>query len=162
MLAANEGAGSDYSFGLDIKLPFEQKPNSVLDGSSRHFMLQNLFTRKVAFLRQSDAVILIPGGFGTPDEALETITLIHTGKMYCIPVIMCDEPGCQYWQRWQTFVKNELLTGAYINEGDLDILEYCENEDCAVEHIERYYRTLPQTVLYRRYLGARISDSNKV
>jgi uncharacterized protein (TIGR00730 family) len=100
MQAVNEGAGPDHSFGVNIRLPFEQRANPVLQGNPRNIMYKYFFTRKIAFLKEADAVTLFPGGFGTLDEAMETLTLVQTGKHDPIPVIFLDKPGGTYWSRW--------------------------------------------------------------
>ena len=106
MQAINEGAGSEHSFGVNIRLPFEQMPNPVLVGNPRHITYKYFFNRKVAFLKEADAVVLFPGGFGTLDEAMESITLLQTGKRYPLPMILIDEPwapigsGCSVF--WKT------------------------------------------------------------
>ena len=93
MQAANEGAGPEHSFGVNIRLPFEQKPNPVLEGNPRLITYKYFFNRKVAFLKEADAVALFPGGFGTLDEAMETLTLVQTGKRDPLPLVLVDEPG---------------------------------------------------------------------
>ena len=139
MQAVNEGAGPEHSFGVNIRLPFEQKPNPVLEGNPRHIMFKYFFTRKVAFLKEADAVILFPGGFGTLDEALETITLVQTGKRYCIPIILVDEPGGRYWDRCLAFFRAELLGRGYIGEADFSMIETCNQVDLAVDIIAKFY-----------------------
>ena len=109
MQAVNEGAGTEHSFGVSIRLPFEQKSNPVLEGNPRNIMYKYFFTRKVAFLKQSDAVVLFPGGFGTLDEGMETLTLVQTGKRNPLPLILVDEPEGTYWLRWLKFFEKELL-----------------------------------------------------
>ena len=87
MYVVNEGAGLEKSFGVGIRLPFEQKSNPVLNGSARDITYKYFFTLKAAFLKEACAVALFPGGFGTLDEAMETLTLLQTGKRYPIPVV---------------------------------------------------------------------------
>ena len=92
MQAVNEGAGPEHSFGVNIRLPFEQKPNPVIKGNPRLIMYKYFFNRKVAFLKEADAVALFPGGFGTLDEAMETFTLVQTGKRNPMPIVLADNP----------------------------------------------------------------------
>jgi uncharacterized protein (TIGR00730 family) len=92
MQAVNEGAGPDKSFGVSIRLPFEQKSNDILDGDPKNIMYKYFFNRKVAFLKESDAIVLFPGGFGTLDEGMETMTLLQTGKRNPMPLIFIDTP----------------------------------------------------------------------
>jgi uncharacterized protein (TIGR00730 family) len=110
MQAVNEGAGPENSFGVNIQLPFEQQPNPVIDGNPRYVIYKYFFNRKVAFLKEAHAIAFFPGGFGTLDEAMETLTLVQTGKRYTLPLILIDEPGGTYWKRWLSFLKNELLS----------------------------------------------------
>ena len=139
MQAANEGAGTEHSFGVSIRLPFEQKSNPILDGHPRNIMYKYFFNRKVAFLKQSDAIALFPGGFGTLDEGMETLTLVQTGKRNPLPLILVDEPGGTYWSRWLKFFRKELLTQGYISATDFSLFERVESVDDAVTKIDRFY-----------------------
>ena len=105
MQAVNEGAGPEHSFGVNIRLPFEQKANPVLEGNPRLITYKYFFNRKVAFLKEADAVALFPGGFGTLDEAMETLTLVQTGKRNPMPLVLVDGPGLTYWTNWIKFIK---------------------------------------------------------
>lgn len=140
MQAANEGAGPEHSFGVNIRLPFEQKPNPVLEGNPRLINYRYFFNRKVAFLREAHAVALFPGGFGTQDEAMETLTLVQTGKRPPLPLILIDEPGGTYWTRWIEFFEEELLAEGYIVPSDLRLFERVDSVEAAVEEIDRFYR----------------------
>ncbi len=140
MQAVQEGAGPDHSFGVNIQLPFEQKSNPVMDGDSKIIQYKYFFNRKVAFLKESDAVVLFPGGYGTLDEAMETLTLVQTGKRNPLPLILLDEPGGNYWTDWNRFVKRQLLAKGYIGKSDLKLFESVDAVDDAVERINRFYR----------------------
>jgi len=140
MMAANEGAGAENSFGVNIRLPFEQKANPVLIGNPRLIIYKYFFSRKVAFLKEADAIALFPGGFGTLDEAMETLTLLQTGKRNIIPLVLIDEPGGTYWERWIAFFRKELLTEHYISESDFLLFERVNTADEAVGKITRFYR----------------------
>src|SRR4051812_36013548 len=100
MEAGHIGAGRDNSFGLNILLPFESSANSVILDDPKLMNLRYFFTRKVVFLKESDAVALFPGGFGTHDEAFESLTLMQTGKSHVYPIVLIDEPGGTYWNHW--------------------------------------------------------------
>jgi uncharacterized protein (TIGR00730 family) len=139
MQAANEGAGSDHSFGVNIRLPFEQRPNPVLVGNPRHITYKYFFNRKVAFLKEADAVALFPGGFGTMDEAMESITLLQTGKRYPLPLLLFDEPGGTYWERLCSFLENELSQRGYISGDDFRLIEQVTRPEDAVERIRHFY-----------------------
>src|SRR3990170_4639140 len=140
MHAVNEGAGPEYSFGVNILLPHEQKPNPVLQGNPRLITYKYFFNRKVAFVKEADAIALFPGGFGTLDEAMETLTLLQTGKHNLIPLVLIDEPGSAYWPRWLKFLKEELLADGYISESDFNLFECVDSVDAAIEKIDRFYR----------------------
>ncbi|MCU0600102.1 MAG: TIGR00730 family Rossman fold protein [Desulfobacterales bacterium] len=139
MQAVHEGAGPEFSFGVNIQLPFEQQANPVMDGDPKNISYKYFFNRKVAFLAKSDAVVLFPGGFGTHDEGMETLTLVQTGKRNPLPLILVDEPGGSYWSGWARFIERELLTGGYISESDMHLFDLVEDLDDAVGKISRFY-----------------------
>jgi uncharacterized protein (TIGR00730 family) len=139
MQAVNEGAGPEYSFGMNIRLPFEQKPNPVIEGNLKSISYKYFFNRKVTFLKESDAIVLFPGGFGTLDEAMETLTLVQTGKRNPVPLVLVDEPGGFYWIRWIEFVKENLLAQGYISQSDLTLFERVDSVDDAVQRITHFY-----------------------
>ena len=139
MEAANEGAGPEHSFGVNIRLPFEQRANPVLEGNPRLITYKYFFNRKVAFLKEADAVALFPGGFGTLDEAMETLTLVQTGKRNPLPLVLVDEPGGTYWKKWTHFFEDELLSRRYISATDFSLFERFDSVDAAIRHINRFY-----------------------
>jgi uncharacterized protein (TIGR00730 family) len=139
MQAANEGAGPEHSFGVNIRLPFEQHPNAVLEGNPRLITYKYFFNRKVAFLKEADAVALFPGGFGTLDEAMETLTLVQTGKRNPLPLVLVDDPVCPYWTEFIKFIEQELLSRNLISSSDLTLFERVESADDAVATINRFY-----------------------
>ena len=152
MQAVNEGAGPDYSFGVNIRLPFEQKANPVIDGDPKNISYKYFFNRKVAFLKESDAIVLFPGGFGTLDEAMETLTLVQTGKRNPVPLVLVEEPGGTYWIRWIELVKEDLLAQGYISESDLTLFERVDSAEDAVKRINRFYSRYHSL----RYIGDRL------
>jgi uncharacterized protein (TIGR00730 family) len=139
MQAANEGAGPEHSFGVNIRLPFEQRANPVLEGNPRLITYKYFFNRKVAFLKEADAVALFPGGFGTLDEAMETLTLVQTGKRNPLPLVLVDDPVCTYWTEFIRFVEDELLTRNLISKSDLALFERFDSVEAAVARINRFY-----------------------
>jgi hypothetical protein len=139
MQAANEGAGPEHSFGVNIRLPFEQRANPVLEGNPRLITYKYFFNRKVAFLKEADAVALFPGGFGTLDEAMETLTLVQTGKRNPLPLVLVDDPVCTYWTEFIRFVEEELLTRNLISKSDLALFERFDSVEAAVARINRFY-----------------------
>ena len=140
MQAVNEGAGPENSFGVNIRLPFEQKANPTLDGNPRLITYKYFFNRKVAFLKEADAVALFPGGFGTLDEAMETLTLIQTGKRNPMPLVLIDKPDGTYWSQWQKLLEDELLAQGYLSPSDFYLFERVYSVEAAVECINRFYR----------------------
>jgi hypothetical protein len=140
MQAINEGAGPEYSFAVNIKLPYEQKPNPIVYGNPRLIVYKYFFNRKVAFLKEADAIVLFPGGFGTLDEAMETLTLLQTGKHDPLPLILVDEPAGTYWLKWLRFFEEELANQGYINSSDFDLFERVDSVEAAVERISHFYR----------------------
>ncbi len=152
MQAVNEGAGPEHSFGVNIRLPFEQKSNAIFEGNPRLITYKYFFNRKVAFIKEADAVVLFPGGFGTLDEAMETLTLLQTGKRYSLPLVLVDEPGSTYWTHVIRFFEEELLRPGYISPSDLDLFEHVQSVNGALEHIDRFYRCYHSL----RYVGQRL------
>jgi len=139
MQAANEGAGRDISFGIGINLPMEQQLNHVVHESPRSFECQYFFTRKLFFLKESDAVILTPGGFGTFDEGFELLTLLQTGRNPPIPVVMLEAPGDDFWGPFLKSWVRRLLDDGLISPDDMNLIYHTDNATDAVNHIERYY-----------------------
>src|SRR5262249_54412435 len=109
MEAGHVGAGRENSIGVNILLPFEQDANPIIAGDNKLMHLKYFFTRKLLFVKESDAIALFPGGFGTQDEGFEVLTLIQTGKSHLFPIVMVDEPGGDYWLHWQRYIEGVLL-----------------------------------------------------
>ena len=139
MQAVNEGAGPEHSFGMNIRLPFEEKPNPVIEGNPRLIMYKYFFNRKVAFLKEADAVALFPGGFGTLDEAMEALTLVQTGKRNPMPIVFVDDPECSYWPHLIKLFEEELLASHYVSPSDFALFERVCSVDAAVEKIWHFY-----------------------
>jgi uncharacterized protein (TIGR00730 family) len=152
MQAANEGAGPEHSFGVNIRLPFEQKVNPVLKGTPRNINYKYFFNRKVAFLKESDAAVLFPGGFGTMDEAFETLTLVQTGKRNPMPILLMDRERGTYWTRWMNFLEDNLLANGSISEEDFNLFEIVFTAEQAVTVIDRFYYRYHSL----RYVGDRL------
>ncbi len=140
MEAANRGAGRENSFGVNIWLPFENNANPYIADDPKLVEFKYFFTRKVVFVKETDAVVLFPGGFGTQDELFETLTLIQTGKNEPCPVVMVEPPGSTYWEDWDAYVRKALLGRGLISEADLELYEIVRSSEEAVEYIERFYR----------------------
>ncbi|MFO7786081.1 MAG: TIGR00730 family Rossman fold protein [Thermodesulfobacteriota bacterium] len=152
MQAVNEGAGPEHSFGVNIRLPSEQKANPVLDGLPRSINYKYFFNRKVAFVKEADAVILAPGGFGTLDEAMEILTLVQTGKRAPLPILLLDLPGGTYWRRWEELMREELLGRGAVSASDFFLFRRIESPEEAVFRIGQFYRRYHSL----RYVGPRL------
>ncbi len=140
MEAGHVGAGREHSMGVNILLPFEQEANPVIAGDHKLVHLKYFFTRKLLFVKESDAVALFPGGFGTMDEGFEVLTLVQTGKREMIPLVFVDEPGGDYWRSWEQHVRKHLLVRGYINESDLSLFKVTDNVNEAVREVLDFYR----------------------
>ncbi len=159
MEAGHRGAGRDNSFGLNILLPFEQSANSVVLGDPKLVTLRYFFTRKLMFIKESDAVVLFPGGFGTHDEAFEALTLIQTGKSHIFPIVMVDEPGGNYWQHWMKFIREGLLAPGYISPSDTSLFRVTDSVDEAIREVTGFYRVFHSMRYVRRELVLRLRES---
>jgi hypothetical protein len=140
MEAGNQGAGADKSFGLNINLPYEQGANSFIDGDDKLLNFKYFFTRKLFMLRESDAIALFPGGFGTQDEAMECLTLCQTGRYGPVPMILIDRPGGSYWQDWDAYIRKHLLEPGLISPDDTSLYTITDNLEVAYETINHFYQ----------------------
>lgn len=140
MGAAQRGAGREKSFGLNIRLPFEQRANATIEGDAKLVTFNYFFTRKLNFVKESHGVVLFPGGFGTMDEAFEVLTLMQTGKARIVPVVMVDVEGGRYWEVWSAFLKEQLLVKGLISAEDFSLFKLTRDLDEAVAEIEGFYR----------------------
>ncbi len=140
MEAGNVGAGRAHSMGLNILLPFEQASNPIIAGDPKLVHMKYFFTRKLMFVKESDAICLLPGGFGTLDEGLEVLTLLQTGKRDLVPVVMLDEPGGDYWATLEAFIHKQLLAKALISPEDLHLYKRTDRVEEAVEEVLTFFR----------------------
>jgi uncharacterized protein (TIGR00730 family) len=140
MGAAQRGAGREHSFGLNIRLPFEQRANEIIDGDPKLVNFNYFFTRKLNFLKESHALALFPGGFGTMDEGFECLTLMQTGKARIIPMVLIDKPGGNYWKTWIDFLHDHLLKEGLVSKDDFHLFSVADDVRAAVEQIVGFYR----------------------
>lgn len=140
MQAGHEGAGPENSFGVNIRLPWEQSANPIIKEDKKLVTFKYFFTRKLIFIRHSDAIVLFPGGFGTMDEGYEALTLMQTGKSQLMPLVLVDRPGGTYWKTWDKHVREHLLRDALISSNDLNLYRITDSADDAVKIITRFYR----------------------
>lgn len=151
MEAANLGAGVDDSFGVNIRLPFEAEANPYIH-ESRLINFKYFFTRKLMFMKESNAFALFPGGFGTQDETFELLTLIQTGKSPISPVVLIDAPGTSYWDRWLDFVSGTLLEQGMIGPDDMALFTQVDSVEAAAAEVCDFYRNYHS----QRFVGERL------
>ncbi len=145
MQAGHEGAGPENSFGANIRLPWEQSANPVIAKDKKLVTFRYFFTRKLIFIRHSDAIALFPGGFGTMDEGYEALTLMQTGKSQLMPLVLVDKPGGTYWKTWDKHIREHLLRDKLISADDLNLYQITDSDDEAVKIITRFYRNFHST-----------------
>jgi uncharacterized protein (TIGR00730 family) len=145
MQAGHEGAGPENSFGVNIRLPWEQSANPIIAEDKKLITFKYFFTRKLIFIRHSDAIVLFPGGFGTMDEGYEAITLMQTGKSQLMPLVLVDKPGGTYWKTWDKHVREHLLRDKLISPDDLNLYQITDSTDEAVKIVARFYRNFHST-----------------
>jgi uncharacterized protein (TIGR00730 family) len=151
MEAANFGAGSEDSFGVNIRLPFEAAANPYVH-DSRLINFKYFFTRKLMFMKESHAFALFPGGFGTQDETFELLTLMQTGKTPIAPIVLVEAPGSRYWDGWIDFVKGTLIDQGMIAPGDLSLFAHCHSIEEASREICDFYANYHS----QRFVGDRL------
>ena len=140
MQAGHEGAGAERSFGANIRLPWEQSANPIIQQDKKLITFKYFFTRKLTFVRNSDAIVLFPGGFGTMDEGYEALTLMQTGKAKLMPLVLMDRPGGAYWRTWDKHIREHLLRNGFISPEDLTLYHITDDSEHAVKFITRFYR----------------------
>ena len=141
MRAGIEGAGPQNSFGVNILLPFERGPTSIIRDDPKVVQFKYFFTRKIFFVMEADAIALFPGGFGTHDEGFEVLTLLQTGKAPPMPVVLMELPGERYWESWHQFIRQELLARRFISPEDLSFYKIVHSPEEAVDCIKSFYST---------------------
>ncbi|MBL4886022.1 MAG: TIGR00730 family Rossman fold protein [Planctomycetaceae bacterium] len=139
MEAANVGAGASQSMGLNIMLPFEQQANHILRDDPKLVNMKYFFTRKLLFVKEVHAIVIFPGGYGTLDECMETLTLVQTGKRDLMPIVLIGDPKEQYWKDWDRLVHKELLDAGLISDEDTSLYHITDNVDDAVEEVMKFY-----------------------
>jgi uncharacterized protein (TIGR00730 family) len=152
MAAGHQGAGAEHSFGAAIRLPMEIEPNMYIEGDPKLITFKYFFTRKVIFLKESDAFVLFPGGFGTLDEMYELLTLMQTGKSDIHPIVLIEAPGGDYWADWLAYAHQHLVGRGLISREDLYLIKCTHEIDEAVEEILTFYRNYHS----QRYVAGRL------
>lgn len=152
MQAGIEGIGRQNAFGVNIVLPFEQQANPAIAGDEKLASFRYFFTRKLTFMKETDAFALLPGGFGTLDETFELLTLVQTGKSNPVPIVMLDHVESTYWSAWQNFVESELGARNMISAHDTDLYLHTHDPVEAADYICSYYASYHSM----RYVGNRL------
>jgi len=140
MAAGLEGAGRSHSFGVNIRLPFEQGGNPFIAGDEKLISMKYFFTRKLMLMKESKGFISLPGGFGTLDETMELLTLVQTGKASPAPIVLLDEPGGTFWSAFERFLEDEVATRGLIDDDDRDLLLVTDDVQVAVDEICNFVR----------------------
>jgi uncharacterized protein (TIGR00730 family) len=156
MGAAQRGAGRENSFGLNIRLPFEQRANEIIHGDPKLINFNYFFARKVNFVKEAHAYALFPGGFGTMDEGFEALTLMQTGKALIIPIVLLEPPNDTYWETWKNFLTDHLLKRGLISEDDFKFIKIAHNVEDAVAEIRLFYKNYDSSRWVRSKLVFRI------
>ncbi len=159
MQAGHEGAGPEKSFGVNIRLPWEQAANPVIAEDKKLVTFKYFFTRKLIFIRHSDAIALFPGGFGTFDEGFEALTLMQTGKSQPMPLVLVDKPGGIFWKTWDINIRGHLLRDKLISPDDLSLYQITDSADEAVKIITRFYRNFHSTRFVKELLVIRLKNA---
>lgn len=140
MGAAQEGAGREQSFGLNIRLPWEQEANPWIADDPKLINFKFFFVRKLFLVKEADAIALFPGGFGTMDEVFEVLTLVQTGKTALVPLVLLDVPGGNYWKQWEALVREALLGRDLILSEDLHLFYVTDSVEDALREVLGFYR----------------------
>jgi uncharacterized protein (TIGR00730 family) len=158
MGAAQEGAGADRSFGLNIRLPFEQEANPWIASDPKLITFKYFFTRKLFLLKEASAVALFPGGFGTMDETFELLTLMQTGKSAIVPVVLVECAGTPYWRPWERFVGG-LVERGLIDANDRSFYRIVGSVDAAASEILGFYRVFHSARIVGDHLVFRLQHA---
>jgi len=158
MEAGHVGAGRDKSMGLNIILPYEQVSNSIIAGDPKLVTMKYFFTRKLMFVKESHAICLLPGGFGTLDEGLEVLTLLQTGKRDMVPVVFLDEPGADFWGDFHRLIQDKLVARGMISPEDLSLYKLTDSVDEAVAEILQFFRVYQSMRYVRGRLVLRLRE----
>ena len=152
MAAGLEGAGPGHSFGINIRLPFEQQPNEFILSDPKLVSMKYFFTRKLLLVKESDGYAVLPGGFGTLDESFELLTLLQTGKAQPAPVVLLEVPGGSYWHAWERFVREEVAARGLISPDDESLFLITDDVLQAAAEILGFYRNYHSA----RWVGDRL------
>ena len=151
MAAGAEGAGLEHSLGVNIRLPFEQGANPFIEADTHLVEMKYFFTRKLMLLKESAGFAVLPGGFGTLDEAFELLTLLQTGKAVPAPIVLLEVPGGTYWHAWERFI-TEVAARGLVDADDVALYRITDDVTAAVDELTGFYRNYHSI----RYVGDRL------
>jgi uncharacterized protein (TIGR00730 family) len=152
MTAGMEGAGRENAIGVLIRLPFESGANEVIAGDDKLIEMKYFFTRKLMLMKESEAFVALPGGFGTLDETFELLTLVQTGKAVPVPIVLLDTPSGRYWESFRRFLDEAVLANGMIDAEDRCLYRITDSVDEAVAEIAGFYRNYHSL----RWVGSRM------
>jgi len=158
MTAGIEGAGADASFGINIRLPFEAVPSEYIADDPKLINFRYFFTRKLTFMKESHGFVLLPGGYGTLDEAFELLTLVQTGKADPTPIVLLGAPGETYWHSWLSFIDRELIPRGLISPEDRALVHVTEDVASAVDEVTSFYANYDSLRFVRGLLVLRVRE----
>ena len=159
MGAVQRGAGRAHSFALSVRLPSEQRVDESTEGDPKLVTLNYFFTRKLSFVKEAHGFALLPGGFGTMDEAFEVLTLMQTGKTRIVPVVLLDRPRGKYWETWMQFLTKRLLKFGFISEEDFAFFKIRHSAQDAAAEITSFYKVFHSARWVRERFVIRLNRS---
>jgi uncharacterized protein (TIGR00730 family) len=140
MEAGMVGAGRERSIGVSIRLPFETGANSVIAGDEKYVSMRYFFTRKLMLVKESQAFLCLPGGFGTLDETFELLTLAQTAKSVPVPIVFLEIPGQPFWTPLMGAMEPLLIEHGLISASDVTLYKITNRVEDAVGEITNFYR----------------------
>ncbi|HUS61482.1 MAG TPA: TIGR00730 family Rossman fold protein [Acidimicrobiales bacterium] len=152
MAAGLEGAGRENAMGINIRLPFEQGANEFIAKDPKLVTMKYFFTRKLMLIKESDGFVVLPGGFGTLDEAFELLTLLQTGKAEPSPLVLLEAPGSDYWRGFEEFLRDKVAPRGLINLEDLVLFRITDDVEVAAAEILGFYANYHSL----RFVGERL------
>ena len=158
MEAGMEGAGRERSIGVSIRLPFESSANSIIAGDEKYVSMRYFFTRKLMLVKESQAFLCLPGGFGTLDETFELLTLTQTGKGVPVPIVLLDLPGDRFWHSIDDLIREQLLVRGLVSPEDLALYRVCDTISDATSEIQGFYRNYHSVRYIGKHLIMRLNE----
>jgi uncharacterized protein (TIGR00730 family) len=140
MEAGMLGAGRENSIGVSIRLPFETGANSVIAGDEKYVSMRYFFTRKLMLVKESQAFLCMPGGFGTLDETFELLTLAQTAKSVPVPIVFMEVPGDPFWTPLMDTMEPLLRRHGLISDDDHTLYKIADSIEEAVNEIVGFYK----------------------